>query len=198
VVYLQTGSSTLATPTGSLVAFHLEGGQTQRQDVPRQGSTMVRWGDALVWTSPTKAPVMVSLSTLGVVEVPSGLASLVDAWWFSSDGQTLVWEGNGATNGWLRAADVGGVAVREVSFPTPVTNPGLTSWGRYATILLKDRNWVVDLETGQYAPLTVAWGSAIVTGGLLATSEMANERGGSAGLYELDLTTVPSLPACTR
>ena len=199
VVYLQTGSSILATPTASLVAVDLEGRQVRRQEVPRQGSpTMVRWGDALVWTSSTKAPVMASLSTLGVVEVPSRLASLADAWWFSSDGQTIAWEGNGATGGWLRAADVGAVAAREISFSTPITNPGMTSWGRYATLLVADREWIVDLETGQYAPLTIAWGTAVVAGGRLATSEMATQKGGSAGLYELDLTKVAPLPACTR
>jgi len=61
-----------------------------------------------------------------------------------------------------------------------------------------ERYWILDVETGQYAPLTIEWGSAIVSGGLLATSEMANAKGGSAGLRELDLTSVPPLPACTR
>ena len=198
VVYVQVGSSTLSSTTVSLLAFHLEGGQTQRRDVPRQGPSMARWGDALVWTSSTtKVPTMVSLSTLGDVEVPSQLASLSDAWWFASDGQTLVWEGNGST-GWLRAYRVGWEALREVRFPSPITNPDVSSWGRYATIFVDDRMWIVDIETGQYAPLTVSWGSAVVTGGRLASSEMANQKGGSAGLYELDLKTVPPLPACTR
>jgi hypothetical protein len=38
----------------------------------------------------------------------------------------------------------------------------------------------------------------MVSSGLLATAEMASEKGGSAGLRELDLTKVPALPACTR
>jgi len=32
----------------------------------------------------------------------------------------------------------------------------------------------------------------------LATAEMATQKGGSAGLRELDLTTAPLLPACPR
>jgi hypothetical protein len=198
VVYVQVGSSTLSTTTVSLVAYHLDGSQTQRRDVPRQGPSLVRWGDALVWTSSaTKVPIMVSLPTLRDVAVPNQLASLSDAWWFASDGQTLVWEGNGST-GWLKAYRVGWEALREVQFSSPITNPGLSSWGRYATILVVDRMWIADVETGQYAPLTVAWGSAVVSGGLLGVEEMANEKGGSAGLKELDLTKVPPLPACTR
>lgn len=81
---------------------------------------------------------------------------------------------------------------------TLAPSPMLSVWSRYAVTFTHDRLFVVNIETGQCAPLTISWGAAIVSGGLLATSEMANAKGGSAGLRELDLTSVPPLPACTR
>ncbi len=193
--YLLVGSTTSAV----LVKVDLETGTRTEWPVARGGSGLVRWGHQLIWEAGSpRSAVSFDVLTQQLVDVPAQLASMGGAWQIASDGDTLVWEGTGPTTGWVRAFRNGWSSVREYALPAQLANPGLSSWGRYATVLVADRQWILDVETGQYAPVTTSWGGAIATGGVLATSEMGTQKGGSAGLYELDLTSVPPLPGCTR
>lgn len=181
----------------SLLAVDLASGTRSTWSVPAPKGPMVRWGELLVWRATTGVAAF-NLRTQRVVEVPQQLTSIGESLLLASDGQTIVWQGNRAGSGWLRAYRSGWAAPKESVLPGEQLNPALSSWGRYAVTFFMSRLWIVDIETGQYAPVTIEWGGAIVSGGLLATSEMANAKGGSAGLRELDLTSVPPLPACTR
>ncbi len=195
VAYVQVASAGGANPL--LRAVNLVSGARSEWPVASQKGPMVRWGDLLVWPSSSGVAAF-DLRARRVVDAPQQLRTIGDAAFVSSDGQTIVWEGKGLVNGWARAYRAGWADVGEITLPEQLVNPGLSSWGRYAVVFVRQRHLIFDLETGQFAPLTIEWGSAIASGGLLATSEMATSKGGSAGLYELDLTAVPPLPACTR
>ena len=158
-----------------------------------------RWNDRVVLAqafgnSPGKITA-IDADTLSQVEVPAVLSGLGDGIYTASDGDTAAWAS--PTSPRLTIARQGWPTSRDYRLPGDRVEQ-LTVWGRYAVALSGERYWILDVETGQYAPLTIEWGSAIVSGGLLATSEMANAKGGSAGLREPDLTSVPPLPACTR
>jgi len=194
VVYVQIVSQGGSSPL--LRAVDLASGARSEWSVPAQKGPMVRWGDLLVWQSASGVAAF-DLRAHRIVDVPQQLTSIGASILVASDGQTIVWQGNTAPSSWVRAYRADWAAPKESLFPVEQQNPGLSSWGRYAVTFVAQRHWIVDIETGQYAPLTVEWGSALVSGGLLATSEMANAKGGSAGLRELDLASVPLLPACT-
>jgi hypothetical protein len=193
VVYLHTASNAVQ----SLVGVDLATGTRSQWSVPGPQGPVVRWGDLLVWQSQSGAKAF-DVRTHALVDLPANLDRLSAATMVSSDGQTIVWQGKGANGSWLRAYRAGWGASKEFVLPGEQLNPSLSSWGRYSVTFFSERHWIVDVETGQYAPLTIDWGGATVSGGLLATSEMASEKGGSAGLRELDLTSIPPLPACTR
>ena len=197
VAYVQVGATGAGGETG-LTAVDLATGQRTTWSVPRAMGEMARFGDLLVWRQGTGSAAAVDLRTQQIVDVPAPLSSVGDSTWVSSDGETVVWQGDSAGAGWLRACRSGWTSMREDALPGDATSPSMTGWGRYAVVFMLDRFWIVDVETGQYAPTTIEWGGATVSGGLLATAEMASEKGGSAGLRELDLTKVPTLPACTR
>jgi hypothetical protein len=195
VVYVQIVSQGGSSPL--LRAVDLASGARSEWSVPAQKGPMVRWGDLLVWQSASGVAAF-DLRAHRIVDVPQQLTSIGASILVASDGQTIVWQGNTAGSSWVRAYRADWAAPKESLFPVEQQNPGLSSWGRYAVTFVAQRHWIVDVETGQYAPLTIDWGGATVSGGLLATSEMATEKGGSAGLRELDLTSIPPLPACTR
>ncbi len=197
IVYSEIAPAELAAGNAFLFAFDLATGDPRSWAIPRALGPIVRWGDLLVWRAASSA-VAFDLKRHQVVDIPAQLASIGDATWISSDGQTIRWQGRGAKGGWLKAYRSEWGSVHEYVLPWEDLSPPLSSWGRYAVALAGQRYWILDVETGQYAPLTIEWGGAIVSGGLLATSEMANAKGGSAGLRELDLSSVPPLPACTR
>lgn len=194
VVYVQIVSQGGSSPL--LRAVDLASGARSEWSVPAQKGPMVRWGDLLVWQSASGVAAF-DLRAHRIVDVPQQLTSIGASILVASDGQTIVWQGNTAGSIWVRAYRADWAAPKEFLFPVEQQNPGLSSWGRYVVTFVAQRHWIVDIETGQYAPLTVEWGSGLVSGGLLATSEMANAKGGSAGLRELDLASVPLLPACT-
>jgi hypothetical protein len=195
--YVQVGAAG-AGGTAWMKAVDLATGRSTLWSVPRAMGEMARFGDLLVWRQGTGSAAAVDLRTQRIVDVPAPLSSVGDSTWVSSDGETVVWQGESAGTGWLRAYRSGWTSMREDALPGDATSPNMTGWGRYAVVSMLNRLWIIDVETGQYAPMTIEWGGATVSGGLLATAEMANEKGGSAGLRELDLTTVPLLPACTR
>jgi hypothetical protein len=195
VAYVQVVSAGGANPL--LRAVDLASGMRSEWSAPLEKGPMVRWGDLLVWQSAAGVAAF-DLRTHHSVDIPQQLTSIGSSILVASDGQTIVWQGNGAASGWLRAYRADWGAAKEFELPGQVPNPALSSWGRYAVTFVSQRHLIFDLDTGQYAPVTVDWGGAMVSGGLLATAEMASEKGGSAGLRELDLTKVPALPACTR
>jgi hypothetical protein len=197
IVYGQIAPTLLAADNASLFAFDLATGDPRSWPVPRARGPIVRWGDLLVWRAASSA-VAFDLKTQKIADIPAPLESIGDATWISSDGRTVVWQGSAASGGWVKAYRSGWGAPHEYALPGEDLSPDLSSWGRYAVTAAAQRFWIVDIETGQYAPLTVEWGAATLSGGRLATAEMANEKGGSAGLRELDLTKVPPLPACSR
>lgn len=195
VVYVQVVSKDAENPR--LLTFDLDTGKRSEVSVPIERGPMGRFGDLLVWET-TNGVAAFDIKQHRLADVPQQLISIGSAYELASDGQTIVWQENYPGETRVRAYREGWSAVKEISLPMELTNPGMTSWGRYATTFGSYRNWIVDVETGQYVPLTIEWGGATLSGGLLVTSEMATPKGGSAESRVLDLTKVAPLPGCTR
>ena len=181
------------------IAVNLATGAHADLMVPYSTLSFLRWNDTVVLAqSITDIPGKITAlnpDTLAPVEVPAVLAGLGDAVSVASDGTTAAW--SPPTSPGLTVARQGWSTARNYLLPGDRVEQ-ISVWGRYLVALSGRRYWILDVETGQYAPLTAHDGSAVVSGGLLATAEVATATGGSAGLRELDLTSVPALPACTR
>lgn len=183
----------------TVVAVDLESGHVEPIPGTDQVAYILGWGAMVLLVDPASdvggRVRAIEPKTLHAVSVPPVLANLGDTSLTASDGATVAWAA-------LQEASV--MVVRQGwTAPRTYTLPGdrieqLSVWGRYVVEASAERFWILDVETGQYAPVTTWWGDAKVSGGLLASSETASEKGGSAGLRELDLTSVPNLPGCTR
>ena len=181
------------------IAVNLTTGAHADLMVPYSTVSFLRWNDTVVLAqsisdTPGKSTA-IDPDTLAPLEVPAVLAGLGDAVSVATDGATAAW--SPPTSPGLTVARQGWSTARSYLLPGDRVEQ-ISVWGRYLVALSGRRYWILDVETGQYAPLTAAEGFAVVSGGLLAVAELADATGDTKVLRELDLTSVPTLPVCTR
>lgn len=181
------------------IAVNLVTGAHTDLMVPHSTVSFLRWNDTVILAesiSDSRGKITaIREDTFAQVEVPAVLAGLGDAVWVASDGATAAW--SPPTSPGLTVARQGWSSARDYMLPGDRVEQ-ISVWGHYLVALSGRRFWVLDVETGQYAPLTAADGFAIISGGQLATAELADATGDTKVLRELDLASVPALPACTR
>lgn len=104
-----------------------------------------------------------------------------------------MWTEKGSSASHVRVMDRSRV-VR--TFIVPSSYPTfITVSGRYANFY-DQRPWLIDIVTGQYVPLTVAYGGADLAGSLLGVYPYEGDKTAPSIARILDLSTVPALPNC--
>lgn len=185
--------------SSSLVGFDLASG-TSWKLAPRKGAACPVFFDGLlIWQEFGRKGALSAIAALDVgtrriVNPPDAMESASPSY-LASDGSTLLWTERGTTSSTLTfVRGVKGAPSRTVVVPHG--DPGFPSVsGHYATYDA-GRPWLVDLDSGQYVPLTIEYGLADLTGDLLGLKYYSEDKAGASLARILDLRVVPPLVVC--